>query len=91
MAIKPILGLLQRNFCNFQTIDIIFFSFAKTYLASEIPPMAAQLQDPTISRSVVKEQIQTSFLMAEVFFQTLNIVNITQTPTFDVGFTIFKI
>jgi len=32
----------------------------------------------------VKEHIQNNYAMAEVFFQTLNVVNIVQTPMLDV-------
>ena len=37
----------------------------------------AQIQD-------IKAAIQSNFAMAEIFFQTLNVINIVQTPMFDV-------
>jgi hypothetical protein len=37
----------------------------------------------------IKGKIQTNYAMAEVYFQTLNVINIKQTPMFDVR-CIFK-
>ena len=34
---------------------------------------------------MIKGEIQTNYAMAEVFFQTLNVLSIVQTPMFDVS------
>ena len=58
-------------------------SFQK-YLAAGIPQFQDVNSLPSEVMAHVKEHIQNNYAMAEVFFQTLNVVNIVQTPMLDV-------
>jgi len=53
-------------------------------MASGIPKYVNELASGT-DQSVVEADLQSNFVQAEVFFQTLNIVSITQSPTLDVS------
>lgn len=57
------------------------------YLAADIPKYQdIRLQDiPKDQLSRIQDEIRNNYVMAEVYFQTLNIVNITQTPLMDVS------
>jgi hypothetical protein len=56
-------------------------------LAKEIPKYRDELA--TSLPELIKGKIQNNYAMAEVYFQTLNVINIKQTPMFDVR-CIFK-
>lgn len=54
-------------------------------LALEIPMYRKKVEAATpIEMQDIKAAIQSNFAMAEIFFQTLNVINIVQTPMFDV-------
>jgi len=59
-------------------------SSLQKYLAAGIPQFQDVNSLPPEVMADVKEHIQNNYAMAEVFFQTLNVVNIVQTPMLDV-------
>lgn len=52
-------------------------------MAAGIPKYSNELASGTLE-SVVEADLQSNFAQAEVFFQTLNVVSISQSPTLDV-------
>ena len=57
------------------------------YLANEMDKYQAQLADADIiKQQEIKSEIQKNYAKAEVFFQTLNVVNIAQNPQMQVSF-----
>jgi hypothetical protein len=55
-------------------------------LANDIPKYKNQLANTDLleEKLVIKEKIQTNYAMAEVYFQTLNVVTVSQKPMMDV-------
>jgi hypothetical protein len=59
--------------------------FFQRDLAQDIPKFANLLATATQDKLVqIQETIQSDYVLAEVYFQTLNVVNIIQSPLLDV-------
>ena len=55
-------------------------------MAQGIPKYANLLSAATSNQlTAIQEDIQNDYVLAEIYFQTLNVVNIEQTPLLDVS------
>ena len=58
------------------------------YLAYDIEKYRTQLlslsASDTVKKALIQSQIQKDYVTVDVFFQTLNVVNIDESPMFDV-------
>ena len=55
-------------------------------LANDIPKLRSKLAvTPPDQLMQIQAQIQSSYAMAEIFYQTLNVITIKQSPMFDVS------
>ena len=58
----------------------------QVFLAAEMVVYAAEITDPDpLVQTKIKSAIQKNYAKADVFFQTLNVVNIEQSPLLDVS------
>ena len=77
------------NFVNKHLMLILMF-IIKEYLANEMDKYTTMLASGNPQVMIeVQSEIQKNYAKAEVFFQTLNVVNIVQTPLMDVSLKIF--
>ena len=77
------------NFVNKHLMLILMF-IIKEYLANKMDKYTTMLASGNPQVMIeVQSEIQKNYAKAEVFFQTLNVVNIVQTPLMDVSLKIF--